>query len=433
MKVAVVGLGAAGLRAAMLLERAGAEVQLFEARDRLGGRIRTVREGDVVYDAGGEWLDSDHRRCLALLHEIGIEPDPTSAWPGKVVFDGEECKSDTLWVDALEDDLRVEAAAREMCRDLDSVPWKNLRHPEWDSRTLEEFLCENTSSARGLWWVCANYRSDEGDDPDRIGLLGWLCGYLHYLDRDAHAMSAYRAPNGMDAIIDGMAATLKAKVHRGAVLHRVIQDSECVRLHFAAGENTRRAGFEVETDRVILTLPPPAIEQVGFQPALSSAKRCAIEACEMSKAIKIAWEFDRPWWQEAGWNGSLMVNGPLQQLWDAGRGSAPVLAAYVCGRDALALLREPEPVSSAFERLKAMFPQAESSFKRGWLHNWVSERYSFGAFSHLAPGYVLGHMRHIGSPHGRVHFAGEHTALWTGFIEGAFESAERVVDEVLNA
>jgi monoamine oxidase len=32
-----------------------------------------------------------------------------------------------------------------------------------------------------------------------------------------------------------------------------------------------------------------------------------------------------------------------------------------------------------------------------------------------------------------VHFAGEHTAIWTGFIEGALESAERVVGEVVTA
>ena len=36
-------------------------------------------------------------------------------------------------------------------------------------------------------------------------------------------------------------------------------------------------------------------------------------------------------------------------------------------------------------------------------------------------------------PEGRVHFAGEHTSLWIAWINGALESAERVVDEIVAA
>ena len=40
-------------------------------------------------------------------------------------------------------------------------------------------------------------------------------------------------------------------------------------------------------------------------------------------------------------------------------------------------------------------------------------------------------MQYIASPVGSIHFAGEHTALWSGFIEGALESAERATKEIL--
>jgi monoamine oxidase len=36
-------------------------------------------------------------------------------------------------------------------------------------------------------------------------------------------------------------------------------------------------------------------------------------------------------------------------------------------------------------------------------------------------------------PDGRVHFAGEHTSLWIAYMNGALESAERVVKEILHA
>lgn len=424
MKIAIVGLGAAGLRAAMLLEKAGATVSLFEARKRLGGRIHTVNKDGAVYDAGGEWLDADHERSLALLQELGIEPDARSGWPSKVIYEGQSCWENTLWNDALEDDVRVEATAREICRDLDIVPWKNTHRRELESRTLADFLRENTSSKRGLWWVWANYRSDEGDDPEKISLLGWLCGFLHYLDRDSHAMSAYRVPGGMGTMIDAMAGKLKAKPHLGSVLQRVRQEQDGVCLQFDT--------HEIDVDRAILTLPPPALERVVFEPALPGPKRCAVEACRMSKAIKIAWEFDSFWWREFEWNGSLMCDSPLQQIWDATRGDAPVLSAYVCGHSRKHWLSANDPIRESIEELERLIPCAKGHFVRGWIYDWPSDPYAGGAFSHLSPGYVLEFMPHIASNDGCIHFAGEHTALWTGFIEGALESAERVVQEVLN-
>lgn len=33
-------------------------------------------------------------------------------------------------------------------------------------------------------------------------------------------------------------------------------------------------------------------------------------------------------------------------------------------------------------------------------------------------------------PEGRVHFCGEHTSAWSGWMQGAFESANRVVNEI---
>ncbi|KAJ8611119.1 hypothetical protein MRB53_038114 [Persea americana] len=46
LRVGIIGAGFAGLRAADVLIRRGAEVTIYEARDRLGGRVSTVRDGD---------------------------------------------------------------------------------------------------------------------------------------------------------------------------------------------------------------------------------------------------------------------------------------------------------------------------------------------------------------------------------------------------
>ncbi len=424
MKVAIVGLGAAGLRTAMLLERIGVEVELYEAKGRPGGRLHCVDEGDgVIYEAGGEWIDADHHRVIALMRELGSEPDPRAGWPKKLIHKGKEVREDLMWNDALEDDLRVEAAAKEFCRDLRQPPWTNAQAAEMDGRVLGDFLREHTQSERGLWWVTAKYRSDEGDDPDRIGLLGWLSGFLHYVQRDGDVMSAFRFPGGSRALCEKIVGSLRAAPNYGKVLTRVRQDAGGVTLVFEDGQT--------RVDKVILTLPPPALERVVFEPALGWQKRCAVEACRMSRAIKICWQFDEAWWRDSEWGGSMQCDGPIQQTWDGSMGEAPVLSAYICGEEAMKWIALGDPVRAGLYELSLLFPQAQNHFKRGWFHNWIGDPFSQGAFSHLAPGYVLEHMEHIAPPEGRVHFAGEHTSLWTGFIEGALESAERVVPEVV--
>lgn len=422
MTVGIVGLGAAGLRTAMLLERLGVTVELFEARGRPGGRLHCVDEGGgAVYEAGGEWIDADHYRVLNLLREFDLEPTTPGEWPQKLIYKGKECTEATVWGDALEDDLRVEAAAREMCRDLTQPPWSNTHAAELDARNVDEFIRSQTQTERGLWWVTSKYRSDEGDDLENVGLLGWLCGYMHYLDRDGDVMSAYRIPGGSRQLCERVLGSLRAAPNFQRVLRRVRQDSYGVTLTFDDGT--------AQVDHVVLTLPPAALERVVFEPALSPRRRCAIEGCRMGRVTKICWEFSEPWWHELGWGGSLMCDGPIQQTWDGSLGEAPMLTAYICGSEAERWLTLGDPVRAGIYELSLMFPEAPKRFVRGWVHNWLTDPYCPGAFSHLAPGYVLEHMEHIVPPEGRIHFAGEHTALWSGFIEGALESAERVVRE----
>ncbi|RYG43173.1 FAD-dependent oxidoreductase [bacterium] len=425
MRVAVIGAGFSGLRAAMLLEQAGAEVVVFEARNRLGGRCETVVDDDgSVYEAGGEWIDADHARVLSLLREFSQEPISRPEWPRRLRFKGREANEATIWQDALEDDLRVESAAKEMCRDLRAPVWANGNAYDLDARNLGDFLREHTESDRGLWWVNSKYRSDEGDDLDRIGLLGWLGGFMHYLDREGDELSSHRFPGGASALCDRMAASLRQEVRFASVVRRVTQDTLGVTLQFEDGPTER---FE----RVILTLPPRCLEDVVFEPPLGAAKRCAVEACGMSRAIKIALRYERAWWTESGWGGSLQTDEAIQQTWDGTLGERPVLNLYICGDEALQWLRQADPVQTAADQLAAIYPESAGQLLGGGLHDWINDPYARGAFSHLPPRYVLEHMPDIVPPEGRVHFAGEHTANWVGFIEGALESAERVVPEVV--
>lgn len=80
IRVAVVGGGFAGLRAAVSLAQAGLQVTVIEGRAGLGGRARSFADpatGEVV-DNGQHLLMGGYRRTLAFLEELGTR--------GRVLF-----------------------------------------------------------------------------------------------------------------------------------------------------------------------------------------------------------------------------------------------------------------------------------------------------------------------------------------------------------
>ncbi len=72
--VAVVGAGISGLAVARELVRAGRSVAVFEARDRVGGRLLSPRLESIGarVDVGATWYWPGERRVAQLVHELAI-------------------------------------------------------------------------------------------------------------------------------------------------------------------------------------------------------------------------------------------------------------------------------------------------------------------------------------------------------------------------
>src|SRR5215467_12074296 len=75
--VIVAGAGLAGLSAARELEKRGAAVTVVEARDRVGGRVHTIRNafaGGQHAEAGGDLIEGEQEYVLGLARELGLKP-----------------------------------------------------------------------------------------------------------------------------------------------------------------------------------------------------------------------------------------------------------------------------------------------------------------------------------------------------------------------
>jgi monoamine oxidase len=96
-EVIVIGAGAAGLTAAVELALAGCRVQLLEARDRLGGRIHTIRieTGDPV-ELGAEFIHGEDNATWGCVRAAGLatEEVPDRHWTWR---DGELVELHGFW------------------------------------------------------------------------------------------------------------------------------------------------------------------------------------------------------------------------------------------------------------------------------------------------------------------------------------------------
>lgn len=73
MHVAIIGAGLSGLTSAYLIQQAGIDVTVVEARPRLGGRIWTQRlANDTPVEAGATWFGMKHQHLVCLLDELDL-------------------------------------------------------------------------------------------------------------------------------------------------------------------------------------------------------------------------------------------------------------------------------------------------------------------------------------------------------------------------
>lgn len=415
----MVGLGLAGLAAARALRTGGAEVVAFESQASVGGRVRNAELGDLIWEAGGEWIDSDHPRIQALLREFELEPVPAPEGAAAIHYEG-SLLHDGAWPDVAEEETRLEAEANRRAALLADPLWTEEAQAGLDHVPLRAFLESIVTSSRGRWLAGVRLRSDEGEDLERVGTLGWLAGWRNYVGRDEGAMSALRSPIGLAGLAERLLATLDAELRFQTPIEEIETEGGGVRLD---GERF---------DHVVLAIPPRAIERLRFVKPLPAATRCAIEGIGAARAVKIALRFKQPFWLERGLSGRVLSDGPLQQLWAGPRPQEGVLHAYVVGSGAREWAVLDNPVAAARYEIGRIFPEAPDLFVEGGFADWTPEGSGVGAFPYLPPGYVTGHLAALGRPVGPIHWAGDWCAAWSGFAEGALESGERAAMDILN-
>ncbi len=402
--VAIVGAGAAGIGAARRLVAKGKRVKLLEARDRVGGRARTVDFHGHAYDLGAQFLHSGSLNpMVGQAESLGHPVDRRAIqWNSSALPADCGPKERAAWIAAVEAFFEGMDQARE------------------GDRPIADFFDR-----------CQALGEDQRYRPAMEALQSWISS------REAEEVSLTDTARYRDTEEDW-----QLPLGYGRLL-TVLAEGLDIALSCPVTTITRQAqGVELETpegklraDKVIVTLPSNLLIQdaVRFEPELPSAIQEAIRSVPMGWAGKILFRIARP-------HPALGPAAPLRASFRDRRTAsyhvsvfgAPILAGFFGGQSA--------------RELEAAGPRAWADFALGELKGllgasvarhladpltttWTSDPYSQGAYSAATAG--LAHLRpRLAQPFDeRLFLAGEHCSLdFFSTVHGAWMTGARAAD-----
>ncbi len=441
--VVVVGAGVAGLAAARRLVADGRNVVVFEARDRVGGRLWNTEIGGEANELGGEWIAPYQSRMHALLEELDIGLFPAHR-DGDDVYVDESGRahrhsdehtglSSADERELKEADAKLDALAKELDPD---APWEHPRARELDTMTFDEWL-----------------RTEIGGEAARDNLRSYLAD--GFLTKPAHSFSLLQ---GL-WVIAGAGGTYELFAAEQCLAYRVVGGSQLIPIRMAEelGERVlleapvrairwHNGGVEVDAGHVsvsaraaIVAVAPNLVAAIRFEPALPAWRMRLQQASSQGSVTKFLAVYDHPFWREDGLSGEGFAPfGLVRELYDNTPPSAlvGVLCTFLPGEQADLVARmSPAARRTAILEGLAAFVGPEALRATDLIEtDWSAEEWTRGAYaSTFGTGGLTRFGPDLRRPVGPITWAcSDHAGFGNMHMEGAARSGEAAAASALS-
>ena len=461
--VIILGAGIAGLIAAYELGRAGYRVKVLEARERVGGRVWTIRGGDRVvqsgrqdqraqfdrglyFNAGAARIPASHRAILSYASRFGVpmevfvNANRGASWDlGGKIHQERRMINDMrgLLGELLAKAIDQRALDQLMPRDELELIRKFLGpYADLDADGNYRPQGRNGYSIEGGAYTQAPVPLPPltikellpGPAGESRGSIAFPYFFEQIWDMQATMLQPV---GGMDRIAAAVYEQVRPMVQLSAPVHEIRRVGDRVRVAHGPGRQLAEADF------CLCTLPLPVLARIPAD--FSAAKRRALSAVAYRASVKVAFEAPRFWERDDSIFGGLAWTDRLNENVmypsnDYGAEKGVLVASYA-GKwtrpenpEAFAALSHEQRIQICRESVEALHPGRSGLLGKGITVAWGLTPYSEGVAA-MWPGGLASvadrppEYGELLKPEGPIVFAGEHLSYQPAWQEGAVLSA----------
>lgn len=405
--VIVIGSGPAGLSAARDLQKGGKRVVILEARDRIGGRVHTVRERGVV-EAGAEFIHGENAVTWQIVREHGFK---TEIW-------GEE-RSDSYRIFGEKGGIRPDTEEfYKRFAVTDDELWAYMK----EDISLAEYFRRYATDPEAAAYMEREISDTETADPEKISVLG--------LDNEDTALLStnlkdYWIVDGYDQVMSALGSGVEIR-----------KKHVVVRVRWSTGK------VEVECDNgahftakhLVMTIPIGVLKRCPpeFLPRLPETFEDAVRKIGFGSATKFtAWMAKgTPYFKH------LSVRAKVANFWQRRFGEEPVIVGFSGGKEAeeLSRMSEADAIQAGIESLAVGLGSAVKHLILHARHfTWSNDKFAYGSYTY--PTLGMGNPRAIlkQSIDSTIFYCGEATNTEgnPGTVHGSIEEGRRAAREIL--
>jgi monoamine oxidase len=323
------------------------------------------------------------------------------------------------------------------------APWRAPEAAAWDAISLREWVRDQRVPARVAGLFEVGVQAVFAASTAELSLLHAAhyvqsAGGWSRLTDTAGGAQQDRVEGGVQPVAERLADRLPAGALRlSSPVTRIGQSGGAVDVDVSDVDGSRMV---VRARRAVVALPPTLAGRIAYDPPLPARRDQLVQHMPQGSVIKFHVLYDAPWWRAEGLSGMVLCpDEPIGVTFDCTppAGTPGLITGFFEGPAAVAAgAQSSEDRRAAVVDVLARALGDRARDVLGYVdRDWSEEPFTRGCYgAHLPPGAWTVYGPALREPVGRIHWAGTETAeRWTGYIDGAIESGQRVAAEVIGA